>query len=237
MSEIAANPVNSYNRISPIQNFPQQAAPQRSVSITAPPQSVIYQYPQTSVYGASDKNTSSGLNIYVFNPAGAGAPSTVNNYTNQHGAAAAGAPAQNAAIAAAPFAKETEKAEKTGEKKPKNIVKLTNDYIKTLESFLRSPDKSLRRQGITDLVKRFEEDESRYDNPALTALLNLSLQDPDVHNRMAAMSVISAGEAHGDDATIQLLRILSNSDKMYGQEARLASNALLKTSYTKEKVN
>jgi len=237
MSEIAANPINNYPGAPPIQNFHQKAAPQRSVSITAPQQSVIYQYPQTSVYDSSGKNAASGLNIYVFNPAGAGAPSTINNYTNQNGAAANGASGQNAAIAAAPFAKETEKTEKSNGKKPKNIVKLTNDYIKTLESFLRSPDKTIRKQGIMDLVKRFEEDESRYDNPALTALLNLSLQDPDVHNRMAAMSVISAGEAHGDDATIQLLRILSNSDKMYGQEAMLASNALLKTSYTKEKAN
>ena len=66
----------------------------------------------------------------------------------------------------------------------------------------------------------------------MTALLNISLQDPDANNRLLAMSPIASGSAHGDTNTIEILKPLQSSDKLYGQEAVIANNALLKTAQT-----
>ena len=241
MSEIAAKPLNTYSSIGRMQNYLQPAAvsnagikpPMGAVSISSPLGKQVYEYPQASIYDASGKKTvQGGLNIFVFNPAGANAPGAVNNHF------AAGAPISSAPIANTSLMREktgAEKSEKDG-KKQKNIVKLTNDYIKTLESFLRNKDKYLRKQGIQDLIKRFEEDETRYENPSLTALLDIALQDFDVHNRMLALSIPASGIAHGGENTLKLLKELAKSNEMYGQEAKMASKALLKASQTREKI-
>ncbi len=121
--------------------------------------------------------------------------------------------------------------------KTKNVVNLTNEYIKTLESYLRSADKNVRKNGIVDLIKRFEEDPSRYNNPALTALLNIALQDPDANNRVLAMTCITGENACGDNNTIKLLQELQKSDKIYGQEAKSANEALLKAGRIKSSIS
>ena len=113
---------------------------------------------------------------------------------------------------------------------------MTDDYIKTIENYLRSPDESVRKAGIVDLLKRFGEDSSRYDDPALTALLNIALQDPKANNRLLAMSSISGEMAHGDENTVQLLKNLQTSDKLYGQEAKMATEALLKAAQTRTEI-
>ena len=234
MSVAGINPINNQTMMPYYNNYAaakktDTANGQGAVAISTPQGKQIYNYPQTSIYNEPAKSAS-GVNIYVFNPSGIGAPSTFNNNFAQ---------TPNSPIANTPIANTSLKAEKSETEKPKktkNIVKLTDDYIMTEESFLRSEDAAVRKQGIIDLVKRFEEDESRYDNPSLTALLNIALQDSDVHNRMLALGIIASGGAHGDENTIQLLDILKNSEEMYGQEAKMAANALLKTSQTREKV-
>ena len=151
------------------------------------------------------------------------AQATAPNYT----------PQQNVSIANSPLLNEgNTDAAKEEKQKTKKVVELTDDYIKTLESYLRSPDENIRKTGVKELIKRFEEDDSRYDDPALTALLNIALQDPDENNRMLAMSPIAAGSAHGDENTVAILQPLQASDKLYGQEAVMANNALLKTAQT-----
>ncbi len=209
-------------------------------------QNPIYQYPQTSLYAPSSsiyspqdknppdnkdnknskKNTASGVNIYIYNPSGIGGPnsSSIENSCDK----ACAMPEQP--IGAADISNDA------GANKPqktKNVVELTDDYIKTLESYLRSNDKSVRKMGIRDLINRFEEDKSRYDDPALTALLNIALQDSDPANRLLAISPIAAASAHGDENTVALLQNLTKSDKLYGQEAEMAAEALLKSSQNK----
>lgn len=230
MTEIVTNSANRYPIVQPVVPMPNEQSQQSSVAITTPNGRQVYQYPQTSVYKTPDKQQ--GLNIYVFNPSGLGAPSTFtnNNYGGQ-------TPMASSPLANTPLHSQyNQDTKNTDGKKTKNVVKLTNEYIKSLESFLRSHDSAVRKQGIQDLIKRFEEDEERYDNPSLTALLNIALQDPDVHNRMIATSLIASGGAHGDNNTVQLLTNLTNSDKMYGQEAEMASKALLNTTHTREKI-
>lgn len=229
-----------YNHANNVQTQPQQ----QTVSVSSPTTSQVYQYPEASLYNNPNKQPASGVNIYIYNPSAIGGPSS-NSTANATYAlpaqtaapvvaqapAPAPANANASAIANTPISQNADSSSK--EQKTKKIVDLTDDYIKTLESYLRSPDASVRSTGIKQIIQRFEEDESRYDDPALTALLNIALQDPDENNRLLAMTPVASGSAHGDQNTIEFLKKLQSSDKLYGQEAVMATNSLVKAVETK----
>ena len=228
--------VYPYNNLAVAQN-PQQG--------TVPYSAPIYQYPQASIYGMPAQPMS-GVNINIYNPAGVGGPVSTSN-----AAATYAIPAQNvqgqpqmyndikqyqtSPVATAPIANTpiNSNTESENSKKTKDIVQITDDYVKTLESYLRSKDEQIRSVGIKELIERFEEDSSRYEDPALTALLNIALQDTNSQNRLLAMSPIASGSAHGDENTVKLLQVLQKSKNMYGQEALMANDALLKAAQTK----
>ena len=139
-------------------------------------------------------------------------------------------------VPAAPVKKDEEKTEEKKNEKTKEVVKLTDDYIKTLENYLRSSDRTVRQMGAKELVKRFEEDDSRKNDAALNSLLNLALQDPAGEIRLMALSVLGGGKAQGDDKTVQLLKTMQNSKDTYGQDALSATEALLAMSGEKVKI-
>jgi len=121
-------------------------------------------------------------------------------------------------------------------KKERNIVILTDNYVKSLENHLRSNNKKLRQQAIAEVLMRFKEDKSRIDNPSLTALLNIALQDQNATVRATAMTIIQSGYAKGDKLTEQLLRQIQGTTKAYSQDAAQASDGLLQMSKTKVRV-
>lgn len=225
-------------------NYPQQ---QQVVNVT--PQPVVtapyYQYPQTSIYNDPTKQAASGVNIYIYNPSAIGGQSSSSTANTTYAApSVAPAPVVQPAqdtnvvpsqpIAQQPIAQTPVSAPEN--QKKKRIVQLTDDYIKSLENYLRNQDETVRKTAIKEIIQRFEEDDSRYDDPALTALLNIALQDPVPNNRLLAMSVVAGGRAHGDENTIKILNNLSNSDKMYGQESKMAASALIKAAQETEMV-
>ena len=247
-----------YNYASNVSPVPVQTVNASQTPVQSNITSPIYQYPTTSLYAPNTSQSlqnvqsaqtastpsvkdASGVNIYIYNPAG---------FSGQSSSSAAGATygmpncgnctqtpqpvqpqvQQQNPIANTPIAGENNVSETP--KKTKKVVKLTDDYIKTLESYLRSNDSSVRKMGVQELIKRFEEDGSRYEDEALTALLNIALQDKDASNRMLAMSAVAGSSAHGDANTVALLQKLQQSDKIYGQEAKMATEALLKASQT-----
>ena len=248
MSEVSqAGQTNNIGSTTPLYTYtPQQIVTPQGQSVSITPSNItapFYQYPNTSIYNSNPKQAASGVNIYIYNPSGLGGPSsnsTANaNYMlpNQNQTAATTnvnpqteprqAAAANTPIANAPISPQQNSEKILDEKENKTVVELTDNYIKTLENFLKSNDKDIRKSAIIDLIKRFEEDETRRDNPALTALLNIALQDPDDNNRMLAMTPVATGSAKGDDNTAILLQGLSASDKLYGTEAKMANESLL----------
>ena len=248
-------PSQNVNYTQPMYMYPNQVqqtpAPQQAQSVDNASQNnnthQIYQYPTTSIYNPSGEKTTlpaSGVTIQIFNPAGIGGPvsTSVANASYPAPQIPAQTTVQTPVVQAAstPIANTPIQTElKQSDNKPvktKNVVELTDSYIKTLENYLKSPDKQVRRSGITDLIQRFHEDNSRYDDPALVALLNIALQDPVPSNRVYAMSTICAEDATGDENTINLLKKLQTSDKMYGEEAKMATEALLKASQSKIQV-
>jgi len=120
--------------------------------------------------------------------------------------------------------------------KKREIVILTDNYVKNLENYLRSNNTQLRQDAVKELLMRFKEDKSRIDNPSLTALLNIALQDVNASVRAVAMSIIQAGYAKGDDLTAKLLTNIQSTKKAYSSDATQAADSLLQMSKTKVKV-
>ncbi len=246
--------VNSqYNTVgTPVYNYPEYSnitTPQGQTVNVVPQNSSnsqIYQYPSASLYEPSKQ--ASGVNIIINNPAGytqGGAsampyypyyqtPQIINNIPQQapptvnNNFDAPQSPIANTSIAGEDNAKKA--AGKT-----KRITDIDDNYIKTLESYLKSNEKEQRRQGITQLIKLCEEATDRYDNPALIALANIALQDPDRANRILAMTPLASGTLNGDDNTRQLLTKLASASPdeigttsvLRQQEAEIANEALL----------
>ena len=121
---------------------------------------------------------------------------------------------------------------KTTEKKTekREIVQLTDEYIKNLENYLNSQDKEVRLMGAKEVIARLEEDHSRKDDKALNALVNKMLQDPYTPVKILALSALDSRVVTGDDYTVGLLKAMQNSSSGYGQDAMQATNILLKMS-------
>lgn len=161
---------------------------------------------------------------YATNPANGCYPSNyyTNNFMPQELQNAQNSSEQNSTSSV------NEKTEKKTEKR--EIVQLTDEYIKNLENYLNSQDKEVRLMGAKEVVARLEEDSSRKDDKALNALINKMLQDPSTPVRILAMSALNSRAASGDELTVNLLQQMQNSKSGYGQDALQASEILLKMS-------
>ncbi len=254
MAEISTGNIKNNNvNYTPLVNYNGSYVNPQIVSDSQnnPYTSQIYQYPQNSIYNPSQPQTASGVNINIYNPAGFSTPNMNPSYIYPAGSCITQPIVQqtqplpetkniqNDSVVANTPIKEDEISSKTKETdntKTKEVVEINDNYIKTLENYLRSADNTVRRNGINELVKRFEEDSSRYDHPALTALLNIALQDSDPANRILAMTPVATGSAHGDENTAKILQQLQSSDKLYGEEAKMANESLLNTVKTKKQI-
>ncbi len=112
----------------------------------------------------------------------------------------------------------------------RKIVQLTNEYIKNLEDYLNNQDKEIRMMGAKEVAQRLQEDDSRKDNKALTALINKMLQDPYQPIRFLALAMLDARYVTGDDYTVQVLKNMQTNQTGYGQDSLQASQVLLKMS-------
>lgn len=112
----------------------------------------------------------------------------------------------------------------------RDIVLLTDAYIKNLENYLNSQDKEIRLMGAKEVAARLQEDESRKNDKALTALINKMLQDPYQPVRFIALGMLDTRAVTGDDFTVKVLQQMQQSDSGYGQDALQASQILLKMS-------
>lgn len=112
----------------------------------------------------------------------------------------------------------------------RKIVQLTDDYIRNLERYLDSQDKSLRLAGAKDVYARLKEDDSRKDDIALTALVNKMLQDPYEPVRVLAFSALQERICTGDEYTKNVLTQMQSDKSHYGMDAVDAGRILLQMS-------
>lgn len=129
---------------------------------------------------------------------------------------------------------EQKELEKNGKKT--KIVSLTNEYIMSLENYLNNPNTDIRLMAAKEVLTRFDEDKSRYDDAALNALLNKMLQDPNKLVRIAALSALASELASGNDYTVQLLNQIQQNPEADPEDVLEASQILLKRAATTEVV-
>lgn len=189
----------------------------------------------------------SGVNIQIFNPTvatpGSIVPaSTVNagnystnpcypsNYYTQNLAKPVETPPPPPAPVA-PVAPQPEEEKKKTEKR--DVVQLTDDYIRNLESYLNSQKKDVRLMGAKEVLARLKEDESRKDDPALNALVNKMLQDPYQPVKLMALAALESRVATGNDKSVSLLQTIQSQKTGHGEDSLMASSILLKMSGVK----
>lgn len=187
----------------------------------------------TNTPGSIPLNGASGVTINIMgatvNPNGANINNTY-NATGQPGQAydktyytqQPSVPIGASNLAEAPKTNDTKGAKK-------NIVLLTDEYIKTLENYIRNDNPDIKLMGAKELMNRFKEDESRKNDPALTALLNLTLQSKYSNVKMIGMGILQNGWAQGDALTQQLLGQIQQDKSGYGLDALDAAKAALKS--------
>ncbi len=129
-------------------------------------------------------------------------------------------------------AAKAEEAKKNQQKK--NIVPLTDEYIKSLENYLNNPNNEIRLMASKEILTRLDEDKDRYDDAALNALLNKMLQDPSKLIRVAALSAFASQLASGNDYTVTLLHNIQQNPSADKEDVLQAADILLKMSAEKE---
>uniref|UniRef100_UPI00402A38F5 hypothetical protein n=1 Tax=Candidatus Scatousia sp. TaxID=3085663 RepID=UPI00402A38F5 len=82
--------------------------------------------------------------------------------------------------------------------------------------------------GAKEVIARLQEDDSRKEDPALTALVNKMLQDPYQPVKMLALGVLDSRQCIGNDYTVGVLQKMQTGETNYGQDAKTATNILLK---------
>lgn len=209
------------------QAMPQQTMQQPQIAMPAAAQPI--QTNQPNAQNVQVPNYS-GVNIQIFNPSvtppGANAPvynvNAPNYGTNcANGCYPSGYYTNTWGNNSTDNNKKTEKRE---------IVQLTDDYIRNLENYLNSQDKEVRLMGAKEVIARLNEDHSRKDDKALNALINKMLQDPSTPVRALALGALNSRTATGDSFTVNLLQQMQQSNSGYGMDAVQAANALLKMS-------
>ncbi len=217
-----------------MQNIPvgYQPYPNNTVAVPATGGSVniIINNPSASLNpnGANINNSCTGLPGQAYPP---GYYINNNNTNNPPAAAAASGSYPSVPLAQQPLntAAPTQNAQKEEKKPTKEIVQLTDEYIQTLENYLRNPNPEIKLMGAKELMKRFREDESRKNDAALTNLLNLTLQSKYSPVKMVGLTILNNGWAQGDDFTRQLLTQIQQSNSGYGLDALDAAQAALKS--------
>ncbi len=212
------------------QPITQSAQAPQSAMPSASAVNIVIQNPSASPMGPAPSYPCYPSNYYMQQPVYNMVPN--NAYPAAAPVAApAVQPETSVPVAAAPIDKQETKTEEKTEKKSdktKNVVQLTDEYIKTLENYLRNPSKDIRIMGAKELSKRFSEDDSRKNDRALNSLLNLVLQDKAGDVRFLGLAIVNGGLAQGDETTAKILQNMQSSQSVYGQDALVASEALLK---------
>ncbi|MBR1754510.1 hypothetical protein IJ732_06700 [bacterium] len=114
----------------------------------------------------------------------------------------------------------------------KKVTKLTDEYIKKLENYLSSKDVEKRILASKDILERVQEDDSRKDNIALTALTNKMLKDPYQPIRFLALGMLEERLITGNAETVETLKKVEtgrySKNGNTDQDAIKASSVLLK---------
>lgn len=101
----------------------------------------------------------------------------------------------------------------------KRVTVLTDELIQKYDQLLSDSNKELREYAASEVIKRLQEDKTRYDDEGLNVLVNKMLVDPyDRKVRQRGINAISLELAQGNADTKQILEGLSNNPNLDDHE-------------------
>lgn len=120
----------------------------------------------------------------------------------------------------------------------KRVTVLTDNYIQQLDKYLDNDNTELREYAASEIVKRLDEDKTRYDDKALNALVNKMILDPyDSKVRGRGLYALELGLAKGDENTLPILQKLQNDPELLDRHRLLIEKVMLQMSADTTMVN
>ena len=120
----------------------------------------------------------------------------------------------------------------------KRVVVLTDDYIKQLENFLNSDNIEYREYAASEVIKRLDEDKTRYNDKALNALVNKMILDPYAHKvRERGLIALDSQLASGDENTKDVLELVKRDPELLDRDRGMIDSCLLQMSADTTLVN
>jgi len=106
-----------------------------------------------------------------------------------------------------------------GQTVKKRIIRLTDDYIKGLEQQLNDEDPEMREYAASEIIKRLEEDKTRYNDKAMNALVNKMVLDPFSHKvRGRGLMALENNMVSGDENTRQILQWIQEDPNLLDRD-------------------
>ena len=101
----------------------------------------------------------------------------------------------------------------------KRVTVLTDELIQKYDQMLGDQNKELREYAASEVIKRLQEDKTRFNDEGLNVLVNKMLVDPyDRKVRQRGINAISLELAQGNQDTKQILENLSNDPNISDHE-------------------
>lgn len=110
----------------------------------------------------------------------------------------------------------------------KRVVVLTDEYIQKLDQFLSGDDMELREYAASEVIKRLDEDKTRYNDKALNALVNKMILDPYDHKvRERGLIALDSQLASGDENTRTILEMVKQDPNLLDRDKGIIETALM----------
>ena len=120
----------------------------------------------------------------------------------------------------------------------KRIVTLTDDYVKNLDMMLSCDNSDYREYAASEVIKRLDEDKTRFNDKALNALINKMLLDPYDHKvRGRALTALENHLASGDENTRNVLQYILQDPNILDRDRGSVDKILLQMSANTTLVN
>lgn len=113
----------------------------------------------------------------------------------------------------------------------KRVTILTDDYIKNLEQLLTSENSEYREYAAAEVIKRLDEDKTRFNNPQLNALVNKMVMDPFDHKvRGRGLYALENQLASGDANTMSVLQWIKQDPNILERDLGSVDKIMLQLS-------
>lgn len=128
----------------------------------------------------------------------------------------------------------------------KRVTVLTDELIQKYEQMLENQDPEVREYAASEILKRFQEDKTRFNDEGLNTLVNKMLIDPyDKKVRRRGINAISLELAKGNEQTKQIMEGLLQDPNINDKEkgtivialSKLGNETMLTTAPSKSVPN